>query len=57
MNNHSNKSLAEIEKAYIIEVINNCHWRIGGDNGAAKILGMPDSTLRSRMKKLNISRR
>ena len=57
VNNHSNKSLAEIEKAYIIEVINNCHWRIGGDNGAAKILDMPDSTLRSRMKKLNISRR
>lgn len=53
----SNKPLADIEKAYIIEVLNNCHWRIGGDNGAAKILGMPDSTLRSRMKKLNISRR
>ena len=52
----SNKPLADIEKAYIIEILNNCHWRIGGDNGAAKILGMPDSTLRSRMKKLNINR-
>ena len=51
-----NKPLAEIEKAYIIEVLNNCQWRIGGDRGAAKILGMPDSTLRSRMKKLEISR-
>lgn len=57
VNNHPNKPLSDIEKAYIIEILNNCHWRIGGDNGAAKILGMPDSTLRSRMKKLNISRR
>ena len=53
----SNKPLADIEKAYIIEILNNCQWRIGGDAGAAKILGLPDSTLRSRMKKLNISRK
>lgn len=51
-----NKTLADIEKSYIIEVLNNCHWRVGGNNGAAKILDMPDSTLRSRMKKLNIHR-
>ncbi|MDX2367761.1 MAG: sigma-54 dependent transcriptional regulator, partial [Colwellia sp.] len=57
VNNTTNKPLADIEKSYIIEILNNCHWRVGGDNGAAKILGMPDSTLRSRMKKLNISRR
>ena len=52
-----NKPLADIEKAYIIEVLNDCHWRIGGEDGAAKILGLPDSTLRSRMKKLQIHRR
>lgn len=51
-----NKPLADIEKAYIIEVLNDCHWRIGGKNGAAKILGLPDSTLRSRMIKLKIKR-
>lgn len=51
-----NKPLAEIEKAYIIDVLNDCHWRIGGTSGAAKILGLPDSTLRSRMNKLNIQR-
>lgn len=50
------KSLAETEKDYIIEILDNCHWRIGGINGAAKILDMPDSTLRSKMKKLNITR-
>lgn len=57
VSNPPNKTLADIEKAYIIEVLNNCHWRVGGDNGAAKILDMPDSTLRSRMKKLDIIRR
>lgn len=50
------KSLSDIEKAYIIEVLIGCHWKIGGNNGAAKILGLPDSTLRSRMKKLEIYR-
>ena len=53
----SKKPLADIEKAYIIEVLNSCHWRIGGESGAAKILDMPDSTLRSKMKKLNIIRK
>ena len=52
----ANKPLAEIEKSYIIEVLNECDWRIGGKTGAAKILDLPDSTLRSRMKKLKIHR-
>ncbi|WP_019029241.1 sigma-54 interaction domain-containing protein [Colwellia piezophila] len=52
-----NKTLAEVEKAYIIEVLTDCQWKIGGDMGAANILGLPDSTLRSRMKKLKIQRR
>jgi len=51
-----NKPLADIEKAYIIEVLNECNWRIGGEDGAAKVLALPDSTLRSRMKKLQITR-
>ena len=54
--NTANKPLAAIEKAYIIEILNDCNWRIGGEHGAAKILALPDSTLRSRMKKLQISR-
>ncbi|PKG37850.1 sigma-54 interaction domain-containing protein [Psychromonas sp. Urea-02u-13] len=56
-NNTQNKPLNEIEKAHIIDVLNDCFWRIGGDDGAAKVLGLPDSTLRSRMKKLQIHRR
>ena len=50
------RTLAEVEKNYIIEVLTACQWRIGGNAGAAKILGVPDSTLRSKMKKLNIVR-
>jgi len=50
------KPLAEIEKAYIIEILNEQDWQIGGEQGAAKVLGLPDSTLRSRMKKLAIKR-
>ncbi len=54
--NTNKKPLAEVEKNYIVEVLNDCQWRIGGAAGAAKILGMPDSTLRSRMNKLGIKR-
>lgn len=48
--------LAEAEKHHIISVLKQCRWRIGGVQGAAKLLGLPDSTLRSKMKKLNIER-
>lgn len=50
------RTLANIEKDYITEVLIDCSWRIGGNAGAAKILGLPDSTLRSKMKKLEIVR-
>ncbi|WP_245763939.1 sigma-54 interaction domain-containing protein [Pseudoalteromonas denitrificans] len=56
LSNMTKEPLSTIEKRYILEVLNDCHWRIGGESGAAKLLGMPDSTLRSRMKKLCISR-
>ena len=51
------QTLESIEKSYITEVLTDCSWKIGGSNGAAAVLGMPDSTLRSRMKKLQITRK
>lgn len=58
INTTSNKqTLAMVEKDYITEVLNDCRWKIGGSAGAAKTLGMPDSTLRSKMKKLSIVRK
>jgi len=49
-------TLAENESAYIRHVLEHTHWLIAGKGGAAEILGMPASTLRSRMKKLGIAR-
>lgn len=54
--NPRRQTLESIEKSYITEVLIECGWKIGGTNGAAKILGLPDSTMRSRMKKLQILR-
>jgi len=48
-------TLAEFEKAYIEQVLAHCGGMIAGKKGAAHILDMPPSTLRSRMKKLGIS--
>ena len=31
-------------------------WAVAGTSGAARLLGVPESTLRSRMKKLGIKR-
>jgi formate hydrogenlyase transcriptional activator len=56
--NHPNSpsSLEQIEKEHILKMLNECQWRIGGEDGAAEKLVMHPSTLRSRMKKLNIIR-
>jgi len=51
------QSLEEIERKYILEVLESTNWRVSGPNGAAKILGLVPSTLQFRMKKLNIQRK
>ena len=48
--------LADIERAYILAVLETTAGQVGGAGGAADVLGMPSSTLRSRMKKLGIDR-
>lgn len=50
------ETLAQAEYRHILNVLKACKWRIGGINGAAKQLDLPESTLRSRMKKLQITR-
>jgi len=50
------KSLEQIERDYIVEVLEQTRWRVHGPEGAAKILGLHPSTLRSRMHKLGIDR-
>jgi formate hydrogenlyase transcriptional activator len=52
----SGSTLEDLERAHIIQVLNRTRWRIEGPRGAAMILGLHPSTLRSRMSKLGISR-
>ena len=49
-------TLEEVERAYINKVLVGTSWTIEGPNGAAKILGLNPSTLRGRMRKLNIKK-
>ena len=50
------KSLQEIERDHIIRVLEETGWRIDGPKGAALILDINTSTLRSRMRKLGIQK-
>jgi chemotaxis protein methyltransferase CheR len=52
----SDKTLEEMEKEYIIRILDSTGWRIDGHRGAAKILGLNPSTLRTRMTKLGIQK-
>jgi len=47
-------TLADAERKHISEVVEMTEGLIAGEGGAAKVLGLPPSTLRSRMKKLGI---
>jgi transcriptional regulator with GAF, ATPase, and Fis domain len=49
-----NVSLSETMRGYILHVLEQTHWRIEGPKGAALLLGLHASTLRSRMRKLGI---
>ena len=49
-------SLEEIEKSHILHVLGKTRWVIEGSQGAAAILGLHPNTLRSRLKKLGLSR-
>jgi chemotaxis protein methyltransferase CheR len=48
------RTLADVEREYIIRVLEQVQWKVGGKNSASEILGLDRSTLRARMRKLNI---
>ena len=48
--------LAEVERRHILRTLQQTNWQISGDNGAAQILKMNPSTLRSRIKKLGLKK-
>ena len=54
--NQLNLTLDEVQRDYIVKILNECNWTIGGEDGAASRLGLKPSTLRDRMSKLDINR-
>ncbi len=52
----SPKTLDEVERAYIIDVLKRCSGKISGSGGAAEIMDIPGTTLHSKMKKLTITK-
>jgi formate hydrogenlyase transcriptional activator len=50
------RSLEEVERRHIESVLTQTNWMIEGERGAAQLLNLNPSTLRSRMKKLGIKR-
>ena len=53
---NSTGRLIEVERNHILKVLTSTGWKIEGRQGAATILGMKSSTLRTRLAKLGIHR-
>lgn len=50
------KKMEDVERDHIISVLKQTGWKVSGDKGAAKVLGLNATTLEARMKKLGIER-
>jgi len=50
------KSLAKLERDYIIETLEETSWKIAGSGGTAELLDINPSTLRGKMRKFGIKR-
>jgi formate hydrogenlyase transcriptional activator len=50
------RTYKEMEKTFLLQVLETSGWKIEGRTGAAMMLDLKPSTLRNRMKKLHISR-
>jgi formate hydrogenlyase transcriptional activator len=49
-------TLEDIERKYIVAVLEKAGWRIAGQGGAAEVLGLKRTTLQAKMRKLAIKR-
>jgi formate hydrogenlyase transcriptional activator len=52
----TNRTLVEAQREHIMEALRQADWVVGGSRGAAARLGLPRTTLISRMQKLGIVR-
>jgi len=50
------RELADLERTNLRRALESCRWRVSGNNGAARLLGIPPTTLASRMKSLGIEK-
>jgi PAS domain S-box-containing protein len=48
--------LQQLERENIEFALRQCKWKVSGKDGAARLLGLPPSTLQSRMKTMGIER-
>lgn len=49
-------TLAELQRDHIVAVLQLTGWRVSGEKGAARVLGLKATTLEARIKKLGIQR-
>ena len=52
----SERQMRQLEKDNLVAALERSAWRISGDGGAAQLLGLSASTLKSRMKALDVRR-
>ena len=50
-------TLDDMQREHILRALELTGWRVSGDHGAAKILGINPTTLEARMQKLGIKRK
>ena len=50
------EELHHLERENLVRALEASGWRVSGKNGAAQLLGVPPSTLSSRIKALGIKR-
>lgn len=53
---HLIKTLEEVEREHILQVLESCSWKISGPGGAAVKLGIPATTLSSKLIRLKIKK-
>ena len=53
---HRVKTIAEIEREYIVLVLKKCRGKVSGSGGAAEVLQIPSTTLNSKIKRFHIQR-
>ena len=54
--NSKDLTLSAAQRNHILQILEQCNWKISGPNGASVLLGLKPSTLRDKMTKLNLKK-